>query len=85
MVTANENNSKINYQQHQQNEVLYIWSGCGNVLILDKLWNNFRSFGVFPCMVIHGTKFWKSNPHKIVFSKRITALLTFRKVKISAR
>ena len=63
-----------------------ICSDQANILFLDKLHNNIsRSLGVLPYAFTNGTKFPKSILHKIIFSKRITALLTFRKVKISAR
>ena len=51
----------------------YIYSVYVNVLILDILHNNFY------------TKVPKSSPHKIVFSRRIIALLNFTRVKISVR
>ena len=44
-----------------------------------------RSFGVLSYAITHDTKFPKSSPHKIVFSKTITGILAFSKVKISAR
>ena len=34
------------------------------------------SLGVFLYTAIHGTKFPKSSPHRIVFSKRMTVLQT---------
>ena len=42
------------------------------------------SLGVFLYTATHGTKFPKSSPHKIVFSKRMTALQTSRIENINA-
>ena len=42
------------------------------------------SFGVFIYAATHGTKFPKSSPHKIVFSKRMTALQASRIENINA-
>ena len=42
------------------------------------------SLGVLLYTATHGTKFPKSSPHKIVFSKRMTALQTSRIENINA-
>ena len=55
-----------------------------SVLILDYATIS-RSFSIFSYAVTHGTKFPKSSSYQIVFSKGITALLTFRRVKTSVR
>ena len=41
-----------------------------------------RSLGVLLYVATHSTKFPKSSPHKIVFSKRMTALQTSRIVNV---
>ena len=43
------------------------------------------SLGVFLYAATHSTKFPKSSPHKIVFSKRMTALQTSRIENINAK
>ena len=43
------------------------------------------SLGVFLFAATHGTKFPKSSPHKIVSSKRMTALQTSRIENINAK
>ena len=65
---------------------LSLYMQCANILILDRFCNNFSKLWHFSLRGhTHSTKFPKSNPHKIVFIKITTALLTFRTVKISAR
>ena len=63
---------------------IYIHSVCTSVFILDYITIS-RSFSIFSYVVTHGTKFLKSSPHKIVFSKRITAALTFKRIKTSEK
>ena len=60
-------------------------SVSASIFIIDKLCNNSRNFSALSYVVTHSTKFLKNSPLYITFSKRITALLIFRRLKISVR